>query len=246
MATATYSMDIKLEYGIPQVFAPKFLTGKDSSKPSLYPPFQPRVGFTMIGDRKLWLDAEDGSDLERGMRDLGVQVGDFIRVTKIKHPRGGGHSIRVELAEDANQKDANRSAAREPVGPSRLEAQLEKSLEMAQMEQTRRAAPLEREAAPVQQLQQPVKLNVYLPHDNAVSKTDNAVSKTDSAVSEPARRTGTFTALLQGALIASLDAYKTADDYAKSKGIPFEFLSEDVRASANAMLIEYWRSGGTR
>jgi hypothetical protein len=221
-AERTYPADIVLEYGIPQVCAPKFLTGKNSAQRSKFPPFEFRVAFTMIDDRKLWLDSEDGSDLERGMRDLGVQVGDFVRITKIKHPRGGGHSIRVELV------DADQPAAREPVPPSRLEAQLEKSIEMAQ---TRRAAPLEREAAPVQQ-QQFVKVTTDSIHNNADSET--------------VKRTGTFTALLQGALIASLDAYQVAGDYAKSKGIPFDFLSEDVRASANAMLIEFWKSGGAR
>src|SRR5579863_5371717 len=90
---------IKLEYGAPQIFALKHVTGK-SLGDSRFPPYQPRVLYTLVDERKMFLDAEESSEFEHALMDLGVRPADFIRVTKIKHPRGGGHSIRVELAEE--------------------------------------------------------------------------------------------------------------------------------------------------
>jgi hypothetical protein len=57
---------------------------------------------------------------------------------------------------------------------------------------------------------------------------------------------GPMSKMLAGALIASIDAYAIAGDYAKSKGLPIVFGSEDIRCSANSMLIEFWRNGGGR
>jgi hypothetical protein len=101
MATAAYQPravgagEIKLEYGVAQVFALRFVAGKNVEGR-----YGPRVLFTAVDERKLWLDAEDGSDLERGMRELGIQPAEFVRVTKIRHAHGGGHSLRVERAEE--------------------------------------------------------------------------------------------------------------------------------------------------
>jgi hypothetical protein len=107
MATAINSSEIKLEYGVPEIFALKYVSGKNVEGR-----YGPRVLFTASDDRKLWLDAEDGSDLERGMRELAIQPGEFVMVTKIRHPRGGGHSIRVELAEESKlEQDLKRSIA---------------------------------------------------------------------------------------------------------------------------------------
>lgn len=59
-----------------------------------------------------------------------------------------------------------------------------------------------------------------------------------------------MTGLLAGALMASVDAYVIAADYARSKGIGVEMnldiTGEDIRSSATAMLIQYWREDGTR
>lgn len=57
--------------------------------------------------------------------------------------------------------------------------------------------------------------------------------------------------MLAGALIASIDAYVIAAEYGRSKGIHVElnldFNAEDIRCSANSMLMEYWKkSGGAR
>jgi hypothetical protein len=100
------------------VFALKYTNGK-----GIQGKFGPRVFFTSVDDRKVWLDEDEASEFEHGLADLGVRPSDFIRVTKIKHPRGGGHSIRVERAETEPRQEA----------PSRLEAQLEKSIELAPM-----------------------------------------------------------------------------------------------------------------
>jgi hypothetical protein len=63
---------------------------------------------------------------------------------------------------------------------------------------------------------------------------------------QPGGGRGPMSKLLAGALIASIDAYTVAADYAKSKGLPIVFGSEDIRCSANSMLIEFWRNGGGR
>jgi hypothetical protein len=66
----------------------------------------------------------------------------------------------------------------------------------------------------------------------------------------PASAKGSMGKLLAGALIASIDAYLLAADYAKAKNIPvslkLDFSGEDIRSSASVMQIEYYRSGGTR
>jgi hypothetical protein len=98
------SNEIKLEYGVAQKFALKFATGKavQSSFPG------GRVMFTAVDERKLFLNDEDANDFERGVRDLGIVAGeDFVRVTKVRHPRGGGHSLRVERVEDDTSQDVS-------------------------------------------------------------------------------------------------------------------------------------------
>lgn len=137
------SPDIKLEYGVPQTFALKFTEGK--SVESRFP--GGRVMFTAIDERKLFLDDEDANDLERTLHGLGIGKGDFIRVTKIRHPRGGGHSIRVEAVDEREdpgtlavsrvKPDPDPAARRparmtaQPRTASREEVLLEKSVAMA-------------------------------------------------------------------------------------------------------------------
>jgi hypothetical protein len=96
MATATMPRagELKLEYGQAEIIAVKFIEGR-----SYAGSFGPRVMFTLTDERKLWLDAEDGSDLERSLRELGIAAGEEFRLTKIRQPRGGGHSLRVEAIE---------------------------------------------------------------------------------------------------------------------------------------------------
>jgi hypothetical protein len=125
--TATAGGEIKFEYGQPQVFALKFLTAKgfDGS-------FGPRGLFTAadegFGERKIWLDAEDASDIEREIRALGIRTGEPIRVTKIRQPRGGGHSFRVE------RPSGSGSGSAAPARPSREEMLLEQSVAIARTE----------------------------------------------------------------------------------------------------------------
>jgi hypothetical protein len=94
---------VKLEYGKPEHIAFRFLTAKGFDGT-----FGPRALFTLENDRRLWLDAEDGSEVERQIRDLGISKGEMVKVTKIRYPKGGGHAVRLErLADryDAPQDD---------------------------------------------------------------------------------------------------------------------------------------------
>jgi hypothetical protein len=206
------SADIKLEYGVAQTFALKFASGK--SIESRFP--GGRVMFTAIDDRKLFLNDEDASDLERGMRELGIGVADFARVTKIRHARGGGHSIRVEraAADDAPAWVRDilpawvRDAATAPA--SRLESDLERSVEMAR---THGAAafhsrPAEAPAAPV------------FPVGTAEA---------------PAR---TASHQLMSAFCAAIDAVSAAQTYANGKGLHVTFTSEDIRCVAISAFIQ--------
>ncbi len=106
------SNEVKLAYGVPEIVAFKFLTAK-----AFAGSFGDRALFTLADERRMWLDAEDGSDIERALRELGVTPGDAVKLTKIRHARGGGHSIRVERVND------------QP--PTALEAQLAASVDLA-------------------------------------------------------------------------------------------------------------------
>lgn len=118
MATATQQPraindEIRFEYGVPEVFALKFVTGKEV--PSRYP--GGRVMFSADDNRKLFLDGEDGSDLERALSEQQIEPGDLVRVTKIKHARGGGHSLRVERVSDAAEPTHLSGAGRARYAP---------------------------------------------------------------------------------------------------------------------------------
>ena len=128
---ASSGATIQLEYGRPEVFALRFLTGKNVA--SKFP--GGRVMFST--DRgPLFLDGEDGSDLEIRIRELRVQVGDYVRVVKVKMPHGGGHSLRIERVSDAAEPETAQQRAAET--PTRMEALLEKSIDMVR---GRTAAP---------------------------------------------------------------------------------------------------------
>jgi hypothetical protein len=127
-AQVPYSADLKLEYGVTETVALKYLQGK--SVESRFP--GGRCMFSLTDGRKLFLNDEDGLDLQHRLTDLRIQPGEPIKLTKIKHPHGGGHSLRVERAEPAEPE---------------LERNLKQSIEMAQRGE-RLAPPVQPVAAP--------------------------------------------------------------------------------------------------
>jgi hypothetical protein len=99
--TAANPGEVKLEYGKPEHIAFRFLTAKGFAGT-----FGDRALFTLEGEKRLWLDAEDGSDVERQIRDLGISKGEVVKITKVRYPRGGGHAVRLErLAESYGAPD---------------------------------------------------------------------------------------------------------------------------------------------
>jgi hypothetical protein len=134
MATATrtpaaHAGEIKFQYGAPETFALKFL------EPKVFDgQYGPRGMFTAcdegVGERKIWLDYNDARNIVDELQRLGVRVGEPIRVTKVKHPRGGGHGFHVHKADavpaglPAWVSDAAAPAA------SELETQLAQSVRM--------------------------------------------------------------------------------------------------------------------
>jgi hypothetical protein len=200
--------DIKLEYGVPQIACFKWLEGR--SVPSQ---FGERAMFTAIDSRKLFVDGEDASDIERGMRGLGIRPGeDFVRLTKIKHPRGGGHSIRVERAHD--ESDTRQPEPRRDTPPSKIEAQLEKSVELAR----------EHGAAAFQR--PPARVSPEPPPAAAAGPASNNSDHTGRAHQ------------LKGSFLAAIDAITEAQRYADAQGLKVTFTSEDVRATAISAFIQ--------
>lgn len=210
-------------YDIPQVFALKFVTGKNG-KDSQFPPFLPRVMFSTTDDRKLFLDSEDASDFERELARLRVQPGELVQAVMVKHAHGGGHSIRVARVSDAAEPS-----------PSRLEKQLQDSVDMYRgrgatparsgnpdpwshegLTDSRPPAP-RREAAPV------------------------AAPQAEATTSAPPQITPA-SAKMMAALKAAIDAAVEATNYAKRLGlvvVPVEvnFNAEDIRTMANTLLM---------
>lgn len=214
---------IVLEPNIPQVFALKQpMKGKEVGQYG-------SVMYTAIDERKLFIVAEDVSDFHHTMQDMQIQPAEFIKVTRVKHGgRGGGYSIRVERVPDDGD-------AREPVTETQLERDLTRSIE-AQRERIAHPGagrnPAPQSAAP------------------RTTTSTNTNNRPTPETAPPATAKGTMTGLLAGALMASVDAYVIAADYARSKGIGVEMnldiTGEDIRSSATAMLIQYWREDGTR
>jgi hypothetical protein len=213
------SNEIKLEYGVAQVFALKFINGKNLGD-SKFPPFLPRVLFTAIDDRKLFLDTEDAGEFEHALLDLRVQPADFISVTKIKHPRGGGHSIRVELVEDepdtrAPEPPAARSRRDPaPAPPSRIEAQLERSVELARTH----GASAFRNPPPAP------------PPPPPAEPASAALFAGDAAS-------------MLAAMCAAVDAIVETQAYAQRRGLGVTFSEESVRAIGLSIYIGNQRAG---
>lgn len=216
-ATATRGNDqIKLGPD-PEIFALKFVTGKDvqsSFKGG-------RVMFSAVDGRKIFVNDEDANDFEHALADRGIRPGQEIAVSRVQHGRGGGFAIRVEPVDDRMQRRSSRDY--EIDGDPTTEDLLERSVRIAQ-------------------------------HDPGAFRqgrhVQRAIVASEPVPSAPASAKGSMGKLLAGALIASIDAYLTAADYAKGKGVPvtlkLDFNGEDIRSSASVMQIEYYRSGGTR
>lgn len=210
----------------PQAFALKFITGKDVQ--SNFP--GGRVMFSAVDGRKIFLNDEDANELEHALLDQRIQPGQPIVVSRVQHGRGGGFAMRVELAEEPR---ADRAPAPARHGgrqeSSFTEALLEKSVELAR---SRGAGAFISQPTP------------------ETPRGPQRMADIQEKPEPPASSKGKMANLLAGALIASIDGYKLAAEYAASKGIPvkieFEIRAEDLRQSATAMLIEYWRNGGTR
>lgn len=124
--------DNEIKFGAPQEFALKFTTGKTVA--SRFP--GGRVMFTAIDERKIFLNDEEASEFEHGLLEKGIQPGEFICVSRVTHGRGGGFAIRVERV-DEREAPGTLAAPRVPAQrarqdqPSREEALLEKSVELA-------------------------------------------------------------------------------------------------------------------
>jgi hypothetical protein len=218
--------EIKLEPGVAQVFALKFVTGKNLGD-SQFPPYMPRVLFTAIDDRRLYLDAEDGSNFEIRLRELGVRPADFIRAIRIR--KGGG--IAVERVGDPDTQpdthpDMRHPAVRMPAQtappsreearaavPTREEALLEKSVEMAR---DRGAAAFQRTPSRICPDPAPAP---------AVPTTNNG----DHSVRAHQ---------LKGSFLAAIDAIAEAQKYADAQGLKVTFTSDDVRAAAISVFIQ--------
>jgi Fe2+ transport system protein FeoA len=101
--------------GAPVEVALKFPTGKNVPGK-----FGEQVLFTATNDTVFYLDPEPASDVERRISELGIRTGEPFRLTKIKHPRGGGCSFHVDRL--SNESDLERTLTRSIENRSRQEA----------------------------------------------------------------------------------------------------------------------------
>ncbi|HEV8500421.1 MAG TPA: hypothetical protein VGR63_02505 [Casimicrobiaceae bacterium] len=203
--TAAPATEVKLEYGRPEHIAFRFLTAKvfDGS-------FGPRALFTLEGERRMWLDAEDGSEVERQIRELGVSKGETVRVTKVKYPRGGGHCVRVERLAEGFSAPADDTAA-----------QLEKSIAIARSEGP---AAFQRNAH-------------VLPA--AAPASPEVQTAAAGAVRHGHSQDNPVAARLMSCYMASIDAISEAQAYADRRGLKVTFGPEDVRATAISAYIQF-------
>lgn len=213
MASATMPRvgdEIRLEYGISQVFCLKFITGK--AVQSRFP--GGRCMFTAVDDRKLFLDDEETGDLERGCRDLGIRAGeDFIRVTKVRYPRGGGHAIRVERVDEPDDPGTLSVPRRPPAAAPRetIAEKLERSVRIA------------REQGAAAFITQP-------PRPPAAPPV---------ATEAPMPAAADMIAAMQ----AAVDAIVETQAYAQRRGLGVTFSEESVRAIGLSIYIGAQRAG---
>lgn len=228
---------IKLEYGVSETLCFRFIEGKNLGK-SEFPPFAIRVRFSTQDDRSLFLDAEDASDLERGLRNAGVdpRQGDFVRVTKIRHPRGGGHSIRVERVEDeADQSGSSRvepgrdgSSRREtyhaPPSPPSPQSRRGPS----RQEDSRRQQP-----RPQSQMEAKLEKSIDLAREHGPAAFHAPKPSQANPEADPRQDAPPFLAMYKSAI----DTLIAARAYAQSKGMAIEIRCEDVRCLAATLII---------
>ena len=226
MATATATprgAEIKLEYGQPARFALKFNEGKNVDGR-----YGPRVMFTTTDDEKLWLDQEDGSDLEGRVRELGIRQGELIMVTKVRLARGGGHALRVERA---------MTDTPEPRPDLKFEAQLRGSIDLANRQKAAAGTTPIAPAAP--------SVPLYGGHGITAPAAPVTSIQAHSNVNAPPAPS-TATGRLMACFMQSIDAIAEAQQYANRRGLGITFSSEDVRATAISCWISVCKEGGGR
>lgn len=212
--------ELKLQYGRPEVVAFKFLQGRNFDGT-----YGMRALFTLADDRKLWVDAEDASDIERAFQAQGVRVGDPVRLTKVKMAHGGGHAIRAEKVIETDDAPAwvyeyEEAPPAAPAPPTRARrstqrdyaADLEQSVALAR---THGAAAFQRP---------PSRIAPDTPPAAAPASTDTG------------NHSG-FAFQLKPAFLSAIDAIAEAQRYADAQGLKVTFTSEDVRAAAISVFI---------
>jgi hypothetical protein len=214
--TAPRAGECKPEYGAPEIIAMKFL------EPKMFTgAYGPRALFTLTDERKLWLDGDDASDIVRDMQEKGIQRNQPFRLTKIRHPRGGGHCFRVEaLAQSAPAwvtATGTAPAHREPAAPSAIEDQLAQSLTLAR---THGAQAFQRGA------------HIAQPRPAEVPALDTVPPAT-----APETSNRTASQQLMGSFAAAIETLAESQKYAARHGMPIVFSSEDVRACALTIYI---------
>jgi len=201
--------EVKLEYGRPEHIAFKFLTAK-----AFAGTFGDRALFTLEGDRRLWMDAEDGSEVERQIRELGVSKGEVVKVTKVRYPRGGGHAVRIERLAEKFSAPAGSASGDDTA------QQLERSIAIARAEGPR---AFQRNA-----------------HVLPAAAASPEVQTAAGAVTAPnSNHDNPVAARLMSCFMASIDAISEAQAYADRKSLKVTFTSEDVRATAISAYIQF-------
>jgi hypothetical protein len=219
MATATarpaHAGELKLEPGVPQVFALKFLEPK---------PFEGSFGtrgmYTVadegFGERKIWMDWEPASNLATELRRLKIQKGEPIQVTRVKHERGGGTGYLVARAGQAQaQVQATYAAAN-----TREIAHVAPDDAAPEWVTTPTEALLERSV-------QMVRTQGPQVFRTPATREVRAITP-DAPVTHDAIAPGA--AALAAALAAAIDATLEATVYGARKGLELKFNEEDIRA----------------
>lgn len=237
MATATAinrPPPIKLEPGVPQVLAFRFLTPKEVLHGLM---------FGTMDKRPLFLTTQEGNDFEHTLADMAIQPGEPIRVTKIQHTRGGGFDYRVEravsdesqLEKDLRQSIANETAKRIRRAPGSAARALteQEAYDLGMGGAERTSAPEATAAPALKEKATAITPTVQLqPHDTPGSGTAD----------QPGRITP-VTAKFMGAYVAAVDILVEARIYAKRKDLVFDIRCEDVRCLAATIMIN---NGGAR
>jgi hypothetical protein len=220
MATAintprAHAGELKLEAGIPQVFALKFLEPKGFEGS-----FGMRGMYTVAdegyGERKIWMDWEAASNLAIELRRLKIQKGEPIQVMKVKHERGGGTGYLVSRpTQTAPAQDVPEWVTRTEA-PTPTEAMLAQSVAMVRQHgpQVFRATPETRE------------VRAIMP---------------DAGISHEALAPGAEG--IAAALKAAIDASLEATVYAARKGLELAFSEESIRALAATVYIQNAKGG---